>query len=95
MQSDEQQPGLSCEQFKTRYEWKNRVRFMYVNVLMNWAVVAYCLLMDKQSALAETAVTTSLVTIFGTVGAYVFGATWRDVTDIKQVYASRGTQSQP
>ena len=58
--------------------WENRRRFMYTVSLFCAGAIVYCLGMNLQSAVAETAVTMSYATLIGIVGSYVFGATWDD-----------------
>ena len=58
--------------------WRWRRGFLLVvNAFCMWAVW-YCLWHNLESRVAETAVMMSFFTVMGSVGSYVFGATWDD-----------------
>jgi len=51
---------------------------MFAVLAFCMAVVTYVLLFSIETAAAKEAVVMAFVTIMGTVGSYVFGATWDD-----------------
>lgn len=65
------------------YQWAKRRRFMYVVSAFLMIVVGYALIRDLESAVAEAAVTMSIIGLLGIVGSYVFGAAWQDVSHMK------------
>ena len=65
------------------YPWTRRRRFMYCVAAFCAASISYVLGLDKQGAVAETAVTMAFLTLGGITGSYVFGAVWQDVSHMR------------
>lgn len=59
--------------------WKNRRRFMLICTAFFMWVIAYALIKNLESEVAENAVIFSCIGITGIIGSYVFGATWEDI----------------
>lgn len=59
--------------------WAGRRRLMLLVVAFCMATISYCLWKDRESSVAETAVTFAFLTIGSTVGSYVFGKAWESV----------------
>ncbi len=71
--------------------WKIRRRFMFsVSAFCAWVIV-YCLVQDKTSGVADTAVTMAFMTLISILGAYVFGATWEDAS-IRKLFNTKETK---
>ena len=64
-------------------DWKIRRRFMFIIIAFCMWTIGYVLRNDLTSRVAETAVEMAFLTIFMTMGSYVFGAVWQDTTSIK------------
>lgn len=58
--------------------WKIRRRFMFITCLFCAVVIAFILVADLDTEVAETALTMSFLTLMSVVGSYVFGAAWDD-----------------
>lgn len=69
---DEEKPAVNVSEVP----WRNRRRVMVGSLLFCMFTVAYVLMNDRQSSVAESAVTMSFITIMSTVGSYVFGKVW-------------------
>jgi len=67
----------------SEYPWTRRRRFMYLVSAFLMIVIGYALIRDLTSAVAEAAVTMSILGLLGIVGSYVFGAAWQDVSHMK------------
>ncbi|RUQ78151.1 hypothetical protein ELZ22_17305 [Brucella abortus] len=65
------------------YTWRRRRQFMFAVSGFCAAVIAYVLLTDMQSSVAETAVIFAFLALIGNVGSYVFGAAWQDVSNMR------------
>lgn len=63
--------------------WKNRRKVIFGTLGFCASVIAYLTVVGKDTALNETIVQFSFLTAASIIGAYVFGATWQDVTIIK------------
>jgi hypothetical protein len=63
--------------------WSVRRKFMFAVTAFSMAVVAYVLWADKTSTVADTAVSWAFITMLSIVGAYVFGASWEDLSMAK------------
>lgn len=63
--------------------WRFRRAFLFATVAFCMGTIAWVLAHDMRSKVAETAVTMSFVTLISTVGSYVFGAAWQDVSTIQ------------
>ena len=59
--------------------WENRRKYLFVTTGFFMVVVAYCLLRNLDTKLAETAVTFALIGINANIAGYVFGAVFEDV----------------
>ena len=60
--------------------WKIRRRFMFAVSIFCVLVISYVLWKQLSGSVADTAITMSFVTLMSTVGSYVFGATWQDIS---------------
>ena len=56
---------------------------MYANLVFSMGVVIYILYKNMQGSVAENAITMSYFSIITTVGSYVFGAAWQDISTVK------------
>lgn len=63
--------------------WKTRRRIMYANLAFSMGVIIWVLWKDMTSTVAETAITMAFFSIISTVGTYVFGAAWQDISTVK------------
>ncbi len=63
--------------------WRVRRAFLFVNTAVSMGVVAYVLANDMRGAVAETAVVMAFANLISSVGAYVFGAAWQDISTIR------------
>ena len=66
-----------------KFSWKNRRRFLITVIAFCMSVISYVLHYNLQSAVAETAVTMAFLIIGTSLGSYVFGAAWQDVSIAK------------
>lgn len=64
--------------------WRIRRNYMFVVSAFCMVTIAYALLSHQDTRVAETAVTFAFLTLGGTVGTYVFGATWEDINRGRQ-----------
>jgi hypothetical protein len=63
--------------------WKIRRWFMFaISVFCCW-VIGYVLVKQLTTAPADTAITMAFFTLISILGAYVFNATWEDITIAK------------
>lgn len=60
---------------------------MFLVTTFCMAVIGYCLINDMDSRVAETAVMSAFLVIGGTVGSYVFGAAWQDISTTRTMAA--------
>ena len=60
--------------------WRNRRRMMWAGFVLSWLIIFWILWYDMQSSVAETAVVMAFLNITGTIGSFVFGAVWQDVS---------------
>ncbi len=58
--------------------WRFRRLFLFASAAFCMATVGYCLWADKNTQVAEAAVTMSFVYLMTITGSYVFGASWED-----------------
>lgn len=65
--------------------WRKRRRFLFATIAFCMAVIVYILWQEMDTKPAETAVMFSFLTIIGSVGSYVFGAAWEDVSAIDKM----------
>ncbi len=56
---------------------------MFSITLFSMGTIVHCLYTGADTKVAETAVTMSFFTLIGTVGSYVFGATWQDINTVR------------
>lgn len=75
--------------------WDRRRRFMYVLSAFCMVVIAYCLLGNLDTQVAETAVTMAFLGLLGICGSYVFGATWQDVSTARAFAPRRARPPAP
>jgi hypothetical protein len=68
------------EQTVEQLPWRVRRRFMVWVITFCMSVVSWVLYKEMTGPVAETAVTMSFLTIAGTIGSYVFGATWDNIS---------------
>lgn len=59
--------------------WRVRRRFMLAIIAFCMWAVAYVLVEKVDTRAAETAVMSAFLCMIGTMGSYVFGATWQDI----------------
>lgn len=59
--------------------WKLRRRMMFCTVAFCMAVIVYCLVADRDSRVAETAVSSAFYLLAVIILGYVFGAAWEDI----------------
>jgi len=64
--------------------WTVRRRFMFIVIAFCMGVVSYCLWQNLESRVAETAVMSAFFVIGTTIGSYVFGAAWQDISSIRR-----------
>ena len=64
--------------------WSGRRRLIFAVVAFCMWTVAYALWRDRDSTVAETAVTFAFLTLGSTVGSYVFGKAWESIGRTKR-----------
>ena len=78
--------------------WKTRRRFVYGNIAFSMAVIVYSLYKDMKGTVPEHAIDMAFINLFSTIGAYVFGAAWQDIStvrshnDVRSSYVTSGYQ---
>lgn len=63
--------------------WFHRRIVVYASLIFFGALVAYIVLMDKQSGTSEAIALASIAAMASIIGSYVFGAAWQDVTAMR------------
>lgn len=67
-----------------RPKWENRRRTIFATLLFCAAVVTYITGWGEDTRLNETLVQFAFITAGTIIGAYVFGATYEDVTRLRK-----------
>lgn len=65
------------------FKWTQRRIFLYLVTLFCMGGDAYILWKGVDTRVAETFVSFSMLCMIGSVGSYVFGAAWQDVSQLK------------
>lgn len=64
--------------------WKMRRRLLFITTGFYMLVVLFCVVRGLDTELARTSTTMCVMALAGNVGAYVFGASWEDLTMAKR-----------
>jgi len=64
--------------------WNRRIRFMYGVNAFCMASISYVLWYELDTSAADTTVTMGFLGLITTMGSFVFGAVWQDITKIKR-----------
>lgn len=66
-----------------RSNWRVRRRLIWLTVLFCMSVITYVIWRDSDTKLADSAMTMAFLLLGSTLGSYVFGATYEDLSVTK------------
>lgn len=64
--------------------WKNRRLVIFLSLLFSAAVIVYVMVWGEDTRVNETIIQFAFIFGGAIIGAYVFNATWEDVTKLRK-----------
>ena len=75
--------------------WTIRRRLLFLTSFFYMLVVGYCVVRGTDNELFRTTVTFCIIALTGNVGTYVFGASWEDLTMVKNGFIKPNSAFKP